>query len=247
MENSIRLADSVIRIKCLYSSTYDFLKDYSSDDDPDFSIEIKRGDILQEREKSRLQNISEGKTIINYSERYLETLAVYRKICEMLPLYDTILFHGSLIEFDDTGVLFTALSGTGKSTHTRLWKQLYGERIKIINDDKPLITIRNEVTAYGTPWAGKHHLNLNESCRLKALVLLERCKDNWIKEVSHDEVYSGLINQLYRPDDVQAYLKSLELFDELLKKVRLFRLGCNMDISAAAVASEAIMNAVKEK
>ena len=62
-----------------------------------------------------------------YSDIYLETMAVYRKIEDKLLDYDTILFHGSAVAVDGVGYLFTAKSGTGKSTHTRLWREMLSE------------------------------------------------------------------------------------------------------------------------
>lgn len=124
----IRLADKVIAVSALHGYIADYCRGYISDDTPDFAVQITQSDIDYEREKSRREDIKEGIPIRNFSDEYLETLAVYRKIAEKMIDYDTILFHGSVIAIDGIGYLFTAKSGTGKSTHTRLWRDLFGER-----------------------------------------------------------------------------------------------------------------------
>ena len=96
--------------------------------------------------------------------------------------YDTILFHGSVIAVDGIGYLFTAKSGTGKSTHTRLWREYFGDRAAMVNDDKPLLKITDSsVIAYGTPYNGKHRLGTNISVPLKAICILTRAADNHIE------------------------------------------------------------------
>ena len=125
-----------------------------------FYIATTQSDIDFEREKSAREDIKEGISIRHFSDAYLETLAVYRKSADHLLSCDTLLFHGSVIAVDGEGYLFTAKSGTGKSTHTRLWREYFGERAVMVNDDKPLLHITDSgVTAYGTPWDGKHRLS----------------------------------------------------------------------------------------
>ena len=79
---------------------------------------------------------------------------------------------------DGEAYIFTAVSGTGKSTHAMLWREVFGERVRMINDDKPLIRITPEGKAvvYGTPWDGKHHLSKNSAFPLKAICWLTRAK-----------------------------------------------------------------------
>lgn len=97
-----------------------------------------------------------------YSRGYLESLAVYRKISEAVLDHDAFLFHCSAVAVDGEAYLFSAPSGTGKSTHTRLWRERFGERAVMINDDKPLIRMEEGTFyVYGTPWNGKHHLSVN--------------------------------------------------------------------------------------
>ena len=100
-----------------------------------FTIVTTQSDIDFEREKSAREDTKEGIPIRHFSDAYLETLAVYRKIADHLLSCDTLLFHGSVIAVDGEGYLFTAKSGTGKSTHTRLWREYFGERAVMVNDE----------------------------------------------------------------------------------------------------------------
>ena len=170
-----KIAGKVIEINSIYSQVHDYCRDYLSDGNTDFSVTVSEDDIRAEREKSARENEFEGLPVKNYPDHYLEELAVYRKICEKMPDYGTILFHGSVIAVDGAGYLFTAKSGTGKSTHTRLWREYFGDRAVMVNDDKPLISIGEDgVTAHGTPYNGKHRLGSNISGPLKAICILTR-------------------------------------------------------------------------
>ena len=228
-------------MESVYSKLHELCADYRYSGTADFSIRITRKDIEYEGNKSRNEDIKEGIPIRNFSDDYLETLAVYRKIADKMIDYDTVLFHGSVIAVDGIGYLFTAKSGTGKSTHTRLWRELFGERAVMVNDDKPLIKVsENGIMVYGTPWDGKHRLSTNISVPLKAVCALERSEGNHIEKVTADSVYNMLVQQVYRPQSPQKLLKTLQLIDVLSENVGLYRLGCNMDISAAETAYKAM-------
>ena len=202
---TIRLAGQYFTICPVYDYIREYCKDYivaditgqSGIDDGDTEytssgvgdittesvtrITITQSDIDFEREKSAREDIKEGIPIRHFSDAYLETLAVYRKIADYLLSCNTLLFHGSVIAVDGEGYLFTAKSGTGKSTHTRLWREYFGERAVMVNDDKPLLHITDSgMTAYGTPWDGKHRLSTNTAVPLKGICILTRDTTNHI-------------------------------------------------------------------
>lgn len=241
MKGTYKIAGRIIAIESVYSKVHELCADYIYSGTADFSIRTTRKDIEYEGNKSRNEDIKEGIPIRNFSDDYLETLAVYRKIAEKMIDYDTILFHGSVIAVDGMGYLFTAKSGTGKSTHTRLWRELFGERAVMVNDDKPLIKVsENGIMVCGTPWDGKHRLSTNISIPLKAVCVLGRSEENRIEKVTADSVYNMLVQQVYRPQSPQKLLKTLKLIDILSENAELYRLGCNMDISAAETAYNAM-------
>ncbi len=176
-----------------------------------------------------------------YPASYLESLAVYRKIADKAPEYNTFLFHGSVLEMDGVGYLFTAPSGTGKSTHAALWRQVFGDRVTMINDDKPLLTWRDgHIWASGTPWDGKHGLSTNRTVPLRAICFLERGETNGVISLTPGEAYEKLILQTHRPGNSMMLIKTLELLDKTVENVPLYRMHCNMNQEAALVAYESM-------
>ena len=157
------------------------------------------------------------------------------------------LFHGSVIAVDGEGYLFTAKSGTGKSTHTRLWREYFGERAVMVNDDKPLLHITDSgVTAYGTPWDGKHRLSTNTAVPLKGICILTRDTTNHIEQAESHAAYPLIVQQTNRSLTADGMKQTLSLIDNMLNVVPVYRLGCNMNIEAARVAYEG-MNRLKKQ
>lgn len=224
----------------LYVESYckDYL--YQGSRDVEFTLTITFDDIEFEREKSRQEDIKEGNEVREFSNEYLETIAVYRKICRYLLEKDILLFHGSVISVDGVGYLFTAKSGTGKSTHTRYWREYFKDRAVMVNDDKPLLKIKEgKVNVYGTPWDGKHRLSTNTCVPLKAICILDRGSENRICKIDKKEAYTMLIQQVNRPvGDALAMTKTLNLVDQLSESVDFFSMYCTMNIDAARVAYE---------
>lgn len=234
-----KIADKVAEVNSLYAEVHEYCSDYLTDESTDYSVTTTQADIDYEREKSAREDEIEGIPIRQFSDGYLEELAVYRKIAEQMIGYDTILFHGSVIAVDGVGYLFTAKSGTGKSTHTRLWREYLGDKAVMVNDDKPLLKITDSgVIAYGTPYNGKHRLGTNISVPMKAISILTRAADNHIEPISFEQAYKMLLQQVYRPADSVLMMKTLTLIDRLSDIVEFYRHGCNMDISAAKIAYE---------
>lgn len=239
MVNRYKIADKVVEVTSIYAEVHEYCTDYQTDENVDYSVTTTQADIDFEREKSAREDEVEGIPIRHFPDSYLEGLAVYRKIANTMIDYDTILFHGSVIAVDGVGYLFTAKSGTGKSTHTRLWREYFGDRAVMVNDDKPLLKIMDRgVIAYGTPYNGKHRLGSNISVPLKAICILTRDTDNHIEPITRNQAYTKLLQQVYRPADGEKMMKTLDLLDRLADSIKLYQLGCNMDISAAQVAYE---------
>lgn len=233
------IAEKRIRVTSLFEEVHRCCSEYLTEGEADFTVTITEEDIAFERERSEQEAILEGRRPVRPSEAYLETLAVYRKIAEQMPFYDTLLFHGSCVAVDGLAYLFTAPSGVGKSTHTRMWREYLGERAVMINDDKPLLHVSGgEVLVYGTPWNGKHRLGCNMSAPLKALCLLERAEYNRIEAIRPAAAWPMLLQQAYRPADGAALARTLNLLEHVLDKVPLYRLGCLPDVDAAKLAYE---------
>ncbi|MCR5294713.1 MAG: hypothetical protein K6E30_06000 [Lachnospiraceae bacterium] len=234
----LKLANKKIEIGNIYSYAEEYCRDYllADTEEADFSFRITEADIGFEQKKSEREDRAEGRAVRRFSEEYLETLAIYRRIAEKMPYYDTFLFHGSVVAADGLGYLFTAKSGTGKSTHTRLWRELLGDRAFMVNDDKPLIRVGSDgkTSVFGTPWDGKHRLSRNIETPLKAICVLDRAEDNRICAVSKGDIRPMLLQQVYRPSDGEALRRTLELLDRM--DLEFYHLFCNMDIRAAELS-----------
>ncbi len=234
---TLALGGRNIGVSTQFERTKDFCHGFLTEGPTDFSVSISVDDIRYEHEKSKREAELEGYAFERMPPPYLEQLAVYRKIADSMLNYDTLLFHGSSISVDGEGYLFTALSGTGKSTHTGLWRKVFGDRAVMINDDKPLLRIdADKVWVCGSPWNGKHNLGTNTMVPLKGLCILTRSDKNYIEPLTPSEAMPFLLQQTHRPADPMAMPKILTLLDKLSKRTGLYRLGCNMDPEAALVS-----------
>ena len=91
-----------------------------------------------------------------------------------------IAIHSSVIVKDDGAVLCLGESGTGKSTHTRLWRENI-EGARLLNDDSPIIRIVDDrCVVYGSPWSGKTHCYINKCVPVQALMRLSQAPHNKI-------------------------------------------------------------------
>lgn len=234
------MADTAVEIHSVYSEVHEMCRDYVCPDgrERDLLVETTEEDIERESRQSDEERKYEGLPPYQFERPYLETLAVYRKLCSVLPERDILLMHGSVIAVDGEGYLFTAASGTGKSTHVRLWRQLFGDRAVMVNDDKPLVRVYadREPIVYGTPWDGKHHLSSNIAVPLKAICILERGQENEIHSIPPEEAYPMLLQQTFRPKDAMGLMRTMQLLNTLGTNLGLYRLHCNMNPEAAKVA-----------
>ena len=232
MKFIVGLADKYIEINSVYDALRNFFKDYLvTDVTPDFSVSLNQEDISAEQEVT-----SENQ----FSPTYLETLALLRKLAEILPSHNRILMHGASISYNEHAYLFTAPSGTGKSTHIRLWKKYLGDDVKIVNGDKPFISLEDEPVIYGSPWAGKENWHRNCKKPLKGICFVQRGTTNSIRRIEASDCLSLLFKQVYLPADTLAAGLTLELVDMLIKKVPLYVLTCDMSEDAVRCSFEAL-------
>lgn len=242
-EFQISLAGQAIGIRSLHDEVFHLCRDYLSDaPEVSFRIETEPEDLRFEQEKSLREAALEGKPALLYPEPYLETLAVYRRIAAGMLEYDTWLMHGSAVAVDDEAFLFTAASGTGKTTHTRLWlEQIPGAYV--VNGDKPLLRMRDGFCEVcGTPWSGKENMNRNVIVPLRAVCFLRRGTENRIEEISFREAAPDLIQQSFRHKDPIVMQKTMALVKLLGNCVRFYRLFCNMEPEAALVSWSGMKN-----
>ena len=230
---TVEIAGVPVRISCENEENREFFVDYYSDKKPEIFLEPGEEDKARmrralDRSKARRKE---------YSDAYLENAAIHSLLADALAARGVLLMHGSAVCMDGEVYLFTAPSGTGKSTHTRLWRQVFGDRAWMVNDDKPMLRVtKDRVWVCGTPWGGKHNLSRNAQAPLKAIILLERGERNHIEKLRADEAYSALFRQFFRSSDAALMAAIMGMEREILRLSEQYRLCCNMEPEAAIVA-----------
>lgn len=151
------------------------------------------------------------------------------------------MLHSSAVEVDGKAYLFSAPSGTGKSTHVSQWLKLFGNRARVINDDKPAIRFVNgEAYACGTPWSGKSDLNINTGVPIQGICVLERSAVNFIEPLDEGTAVYSILNQTLRPKTTDYMDSLLTLLDKVIVTVPVWRMGCNISVEAAEIAYKAM-------
>ncbi len=227
-----RIADLYIDIEPHYEYTYRQLLPYTAD------TQSAKADITVRLTKQLL--LDESKYAPGLAEPYYESIAIYRQIClSVLKSFNGLFFHCSALAVNNEAYIFTAQSGTGKSTHARMWREAFGDDVVMINDDKPIIRLIDGVFyVYGTPWDGKHSLSSNIKVPLKAICFLKRGEQNEITQVNGTDWLSFVLNQTIVPKDTQSMNNLLDMFEKMLTEVKTYELHCNISHEAAKIAYE---------
>lgn len=241
----IEIAGQVIAVTSLFESTKDYCRKYLTEAEADFSVAVTRQDLEEEQELLRQEALEEGLKPRVFGDPFLERNSIQRKVAELLLDRDILLLHGSTVAVDGRAYLFTAACGTGKSTHTRFWRQVFGDRAVMVNDDKPFLRIfADGVLACGAPWSGKHGLETNITVPLQGICVLERGTENEICPAAVEDLLPMLLHQGCPPRDETQVPHYERLVHILAQTVPLWKMRCNLDPNAAQVAWEA-MSAVK--
>ncbi len=238
---SFQIAGLVFCAKPMFLSTKEYFRPYLVEEQAAFYMEVTERDLQYEQHMLEIEAVEEGIRIRKFTGPFLERAAIQRKVAQALLLQDTILFHGSTVGVDGHAYLFTAPCGTGKSTHTRFWREVFGPRAVMVNDDKAFLKITPDgVLAYGSPWSGKHGLHTNICLPLKGLCFLRRGADNRIQEAKCDDWMGELRHQCFVPEDPSAKDRAFSLIDALAQIVPLWEMDCTKDSAAVLVAYEAM-------
>lgn len=239
---NIKISELIFNVETMYKYSLAMCKSYVVDAHGDIKIQINQADIDAERELCKNDKMGLDEHLADSPDYFLEYVVLLRKLADAIVLHDRILMHGSSIAINGKGYIFTALSGTGKSTHTALLRKLHGENAVMINDDKPFLHVtENGVYVSGTPWMGKHKLGNNITVPLKGIFFLRRSEENVLSEFSAEEALMLLISQCHRPCDSDKLMLTFDLIEKILGMVKLYDFGCNMDISAAELSSSVMI------
>lgn len=214
-----------VQLNNKYPFTEKFCQKYLSEDQaspPDVVASVSDAEFAAEKEQSP-----------GFSDGYIENICLYRSLCLQMPQYARMLLHASILQYGDNAYAFLGRSGTGKSTHTKLWLKYIPETF-VLNGDKPILEEKDDCfIAYGTPWQGKEGWGSKGQAPLKALCFLEQAKENSIRKLTPAETASRLFLQILIPNQEDAAVATLDLADHLIAKTPAYLLKC--DISEEAV------------
>ncbi len=236
----IRVAGKAAQVECIFESTPHYLGKYLTRELPEVSFAVTQADIAFERRMHLQEALEEGFRVRDFPDTFLERAAIQRKLAQALFPMDILLLHGSAIAADGRGYIFTARSGTGKSTHTRLWRQQLGDRAVMVNDDKPFLRFEEDrILVCGSPWSGKHGLDTNIEVPLAGICLLERGLENRVTALAPEQA-AFVKGQAYCPPDPACRQRFEALTDRLVREIPLWHLRCDPSPEAAQTAIAAM-------
>ena len=158
-----------------------------------------------------------------------------------------MLLHSSCVVVDGVAYAFSADSGTGKSTHTKLWLRYFGDRAYILNDDKPAIRkIDGKIYACGTPWSGKYDYSRPEIVPLGGICFLERSETNHIKKADTSKAVFNIFSQTIRKLPINGMNLLFDVIEDIFSSVPLYEFGCNISKEAVEVSSSAMIRNPEE-
>lgn len=223
-----RIAEMNIAVKAKYEETYRYMSDFVTDSS-DYELYIEPTDEMI-RHEAELGEAIHGDAGSPY---ICEAVAILRVICDHIINKGGFFLHCSCLRYHGEAIIFTAPSGTGKSTHAALWRRYFGDEVEMINDDKPLVREKDgQFFIYGTPWNGKHGLGNNISAPIRAVVFLAQAPENHIKKLTAFEAVGLLLQQTVLPTDRAHMSTLLDMMGRLLETVPMYKLWCNISDNA---------------
>ena len=162
--------------------------------------------------------------------------------------HEGLYLHSSAVVLGGKAYLFSGHCGAGKSTHTRLWQQVFGPDARVINDDKPALRrLEERWIAYGTPWCGKDGINRNESAPLAGICFLKKAQANRIRRLSKREAMTEILAQTIRKvPDREKLAKLFDLLEKLLEEIPVYELENLPEPEAARLSYETMRRGAQE-
>ena len=203
-----------------------FFENYRAPDDaePEFTVKVSYGFV-------------NGTTIIRGGEQS-RFILTHKAISDFLIEKQVLTFHASALCYDGKAYLFSAPSGTGKSTHTRLWRERFGEKVVMISDDQPFIGFdeNGRAICYGSPYNGKEKLGANIEAPIGGICVCSRGSENLITRLSSAEAVLRLSPNAYFPKNMELASNALAVIKRLAETVPVYDHSFNMEPTAAEYA-----------
>lgn len=167
-------------------------------------------------------------------------------LCNLAALrHDALAIHASVILYQGHAVPFLGESGTGKSTHTRLWRRWISGS-GLLNDDSPFIDASSHtIRAWGSPWSGKLPCYRNDTYPVAAFVRLSQGPENRIRQLRPLEAFGALF-----PSAPPALVRDTELRDAIcrllgrcIEQIPVYHLTCRPDADAARLVCHTLFGA----
>lgn len=223
-----RIAEMNIAVQARYEKTYEYMADYLVDS-TDYELYIEPSDEMIQYELEMSEELHNRPQ----SMHICEAVAILRVICDYIIDRGGFFLHCSCLSYNGEAIIFTAPSGTGKSTHTALWRRYFGDEVTMINDDKPLAREKDgRFYIYGTPWTGKHGIGNNINAPIKAIVFLSQAAENHAAPITPFEALGLILQQTVLPHDKAHLSTLLDMLGKLTETVPMYRLACNISDEA---------------
>ncbi|MGN1032751.1 MAG: hypothetical protein ACI4PU_04755 [Intestinibacter sp.] len=164
---------------------------------------------------------------------------VFESCTRIFPYFalskNAVIFHGVLMEYKGMGIIVSAPSGTGKTTHARMWRDK--KNALIINGDKCLcVKDCGNWIGYGMPWCGTSGEYINRSVSIRAVVILEQSEANSIERLSVlDGFKRGIENVLFPTWESSLNVKAIDLLNDVVSSVPVYNLKCRPDLESVEV------------
>ncbi len=170
-------------------------------------------------------------------------LCAYRCTDHLLT-ENSCLFHGAVFLWKDKAFLFTAESGTGKSTQLKNWMSLYNDEIIVLNGDKPILSAeKNRIMVYPSPWKGKERWGRDDiNAELGGIIYLARDKENTIRRLTQAESIQPLLKRIlstFETEDI--VLNACRFEDSLLQRIPVWQLSNTGDIASAVLTHDTLL------
>ena len=170
------------------------------------------------------------------NEGDLEYICYSADFCRKIVDHGRFFIHASAVVYQGEAYLFSAPSGTGKSTHTSFWNQVLPDTY-ILNDDKPVLQpCKDGITVWGTPFAGKTDLHVNTHVPLKGICFLKQGSENRIRKLNEEEGLALLLNNTWRPSDINTMNTLLDMMEQVVSKTGIYEMSCTESEEAALLS-----------